>query len=313
MPWILSFRWFDARAGIRPVARAILVVLALLCSLPQGLAADYDLANFKPATLHYKASKFFVSAETQVQQRLIPSEQAAGQLLPLSQEEGRMPNQDKIILQTLKTNVMGQQSQIETWLNPDAGILQRSSLYTGRKNWFRTYRYIPAGAYSVKRQPASKGEQNLPHNQWSDVSTRFYQLEDVPLNHPLSETEALFYLISVAKLSQPGDELQLPVFDKDEVIGISVVVEKRVTLPVNFKEITDQGEKRISGKQEVLRARLSARPLGDQANASDFEFLGYSGDVELYIDPQRRVILQMSGKYDYLGKVDIRLQELDYR
>lgn len=313
MPWILSFRWFDARAGIRPVARAILVVLALLCSLPQGLAADYDLANFKPATLHYKASKFFVSAETQVQQRLIPSEQAVGQLLPLSQEEGRMPNQDKIILQTLKTNVMGQQSQIETWLNPDAGILQRSSLYTGRKNWFRTYRYISTGAYSVKRQPASKAEQNLPHTQWSNVSTNFYQLEDVTLKHPLSETEALFYLISVAQLDKPGDQLQLPIFDKDEVISLTVVVEKVVPLTVDFKEITDQGEKRVSGKRNVLRARLNARPLGEQSNAKDFQFLGYNGDVQLYIDPERRVIVQMSGKYDYLGNVDIRLQQLDYR
>src|SRR5690554_6442995 len=313
MPWLLSLIRFDTCAGTRRMAQAILIFLSLASPFAQASALNYDLANFKPATLSYKASKFFVSAEARIQQRIIPSEQAVGQLLALSQGEGLMPNQDQIILQTLETKVMGQQTKIETWLNPDAGILQRSSLYTGRKNWFRTYRYIPAGAYSVKRQPASKGEQNLPHNQWSDVSTRFYQLEDVPLNHPLSETEALFYLLSVAKLSQPGDELQLPVFDKDEVIGISVVVEKRVTLPVNFKEITDQGEKRISGKQEVLRARLSARPLGDQANASDFEFLGYSGDVELYIDPQRRVILQMSGKYDYLGKVDIRLQELDYR
>ena len=313
MPWFVAFRKFVTGTGIRPVAQAILIALAVACSLPQAIAADYDLANFKPATLNYKASKFFVSAETQVQQRLIPSEQAVAQLLPLAQGEGRMPNQDQIVLQTIKTNVMGQQSRIETWLNPDAGILQRSSLYTGRKNWFRTYRYISTGAYSVKRQPDSKAEQNRPHEQWSDVSTNFYQLEDVALKHPLSETEALFYLISVANLNEPGDQLQLPVFDKDEVIGLTVMVEKIVPLTVDFKEITDQGEKRVSGKQNVLRARLNARPLGEQSNAKDFQFLGYNGDVQLYIDPVRRVIVQMSGKYDYLGNVDIRLQELDYR
>lgn len=310
MPWYLRILSNLARA----VVQAGALVALVLALLPQAMAAGYDLANFKPATLSYKASKFFVSAETRVQQRLIPSEQAVGQLLTLSQEEGAMmPNQDQIILQTIDTSVLGQQSKIEVWLNPDAGILQRSSLYTGRKNWFRTYRYIPAGAYSVKQNPANKTEQSRPHTQWSDVSTHFYHLQDMALDHPLSEPEALFYLISVAKLNQPGDRIQLPVFDKDEVIALNLVVEQMVPLTVNFKEITAQGEQRISGKRNVIRARLSAHPLGHKSNASDFQFLGYNGDVELFIDPERRVILQMSGKYDYLGKVDIQLQELDYR
>src|SRR5690606_21847843 len=183
MPWLLSLIRFDTCAGTRRMAQAILLSLSLASPFAQAPALNSDLTHFKPATLSDKAFKFVVSSAPRTPERCILSEQAVAWMLPLSLGEALMPNQDQIILQTLETKVMGQQTKIETWLNPDAGILQRSSLYSGRKNWFRTYRYLPAGAYSVKRQPASKGEQNLPHNQWSDVSTRFYQLEDVPLNH----------------------------------------------------------------------------------------------------------------------------------
>ena len=53
-------------------------------------------------------------------------------------------------------------------------------------------------------------------------------------------------------------------------------------------------------------------PYGEETGDTDFEFLGVSGDIDFYLDPVRRVIVQISGKIDNLGKVSIRLKELEY-
>ena len=45
---------------------------------------------------------------------------------------------------------------------------------------------------------------------------------------------------------------------------------------------------------------------------ADFDFLGLKGDIDLYMDPATRVLVQVSGKADYIGRTDIKLKEVSF-
>jgi hypothetical protein len=56
---------------------------------------------------------------------------------------------------------------------------------------------------------------------------------------------------------------------------------------------------------------MNAVPI-DPSEKDDFEFLGMKGDIDLYIDPDTRVLVQISGNADIIGYTDIKLKEVTF-
>ena len=56
---------------------------------------------------------------------------------------------------------------------------------------------------------------------------------------------------------------------------------------------------------------MNAIPV-DPAGADEFDFLGLKGDIDLYLDPDNRVLVQISGKADVIGHTDIKLIEVSF-
>ena len=50
----------------------------------------------------------------------------------------------------------------------------------------------------------------------------------------------------------------------------------------------------------------------DPAMQGDFDFLGLKGDIDLYLDPKTRVLVQISGTVDIVGYTDILLREATF-
>ena len=50
----------------------------------------------------------------------------------------------------------------------------------------------------------------------------------------------------------------------------------------------------------------------DPAADGDFEFLGLKGDIDLYLDPKTRVLVQISGSLDIVGYTDILLRSASF-
>ena len=51
-------------------------------------------------------------------------------------------------------------------------------------------------------------------------------------------------------------------------------------------------------------------PRGEQPE--QFSFMGLKGDFEIYIDPARRIPVQVSGQIARIGKIHIRLQAVEF-
>ena len=82
-----------------------------------------------------------------------------------------------------------------------------------------------------------------------------------------------------------------------------------VDLELEYFQQKGKNKEYISGEQEVLRVVLKAVPLV-AAKVEEFEFLGLKGDLEFYIDTEKRLLVQLSGGVDIVGTVDIVLNKV---
>ncbi len=289
------------------------VLLALWLAFIGMPVLAYDLHKAVPARLLYGASKFFISAETEVVQQVTTAAQARSELQPPGMGTAVEAGEDGVFRVSLTSEILGIRSQFHAWLNSDARILQRTSLYTGRKNWYRNYRFTEDGAYSIKRWPVNDEESSKFWSAWSSTAEDHYVIGEASRHLPLSEAEAIFYLVNVADLQRPGDTVVQPLFDKTGAIKVTLSVQDRVPVDVDFRQFTTSGEERVRGTIDSLHVLIVCRPFAPDSTTDDFKFLGYKGDVDFYIDPVRRIMVKASGRIDYLGQIDILLKEADFR
>jgi hypothetical protein len=197
-------------------------------------------------------------------------------------------------------------------MKQDATVLQRASLSTGGKDRYRIQRYMPEGAYSIRRRPVDKAEAKNGYNQWSNVSERYYAVAEAEQNLPLTEAEGLFYLVGASNIAEPGDAMKVYLFDEEGTLELNLTAAEIVPIKVSFVETTGDQEVKINRKLDALKIHASATRYADQAADANFEFLGCKGDIDLYLDLERRVIVQVSGQVEFMGTVNIRLKHLEY-
>ncbi|MFD2230725.1 hypothetical protein [Alkalimarinus sediminis] len=290
--------------------KSLLVMLLSVILVSSSYAADYSPESLKWHQLKYSGSKFFISLDTSVSVDMISRKDAASELITTSEGEGKQPIADEIVKINVKNSVVGSDTDFTVWLEPDTTVLQRTSIYGGIKEWYRTYRFMSDKVYSDKRKPAKGSEEGKPWSTWTNIAQGFFQLDETEQRVTISESEALFYLIGVADLKKQGDKASLNMYDRSGVINASVTVTGSKRVSVDYKAIKNGQTSRIKKKVVALEAVVDARSIKENGNLEKFKFLGYKDDIRLLIDPELNTILEISGAVEYVGNVTIRLEEI---
>jgi hypothetical protein len=126
----------------------------------------------------------------------------------------------------------------------------------------------------------------------------------------VTEPSALFYLLASADLSAVGDVVTTHVFSKNRLIQVDLTVTAVERLEVDYVEVSPPLERRVRGAKDLLRIILDGTPLGEGEADDDFELLGLRGNVVVFLDPEVRAPVQVSGKIKYAGKGNVRLQRV---
>ncbi|RMF15534.1 MAG: hypothetical protein D6758_09670 [Gammaproteobacteria bacterium] len=268
---------------------------------------------FQDAVLHYRASKFFISADSRVTQRWLDPELAARQLYPAGngQANAGLAPQGPVAYMGVESDVIGRKTLAEAWLRPDGEVLQRTSIRLNHKHRARLYRFTPERVWSLKRYPVSEAEQSQPWPMWSRTESEWFDLPDHP--RPLTRGEGLFYLAVTARLNQSGDRWHGTLFDSDGLMDLTLEVAGKTRVSVDFEEAGSGAAQRVDQSLPVLRIQARVTPRDAAVDARNFSFLGLKGGVTLYVDPVRHLIVQLEGKADVLGEVTIRLQQVQWR
>jgi len=270
--------------------------------------------QLQPQQLQYQARKLFITADTKVQLAKSATKEVKPQLASVTEGRTRQPDTDRTILTTIQTSVLGRHTQIHTWMNPDGGILQLNSLRTGSKLRFRQYRYLQDQVYSIKRFPVNDTEAGLPSEQWSRINEDKYPLQDGAAVLPLTEAEGLFYLLTVTDWNAVQAQHQLYLFDPDGIIELRLNLRGLKDIKVDYKLISADGtQQQVRGTVKAQQVQIDASPWHGKGKPGNFDFLGFKGNLNLYVDPQQRLILLMRGDVDVMGELDVRLQKVDYR
>jgi len=301
-----------SRSKIIPLFNTCLCLLLQYFLAFNAAALDLNPDQIRWSKLSYSASKFLISMNSEVHFQRTTAENFLPELVSVPQGNTKNPGVGDTFKLSLQTDLLGRHSNVGLWLLPDASVLQRTSLSTGRKDRYRINRYAPEGVYSTRHYPLDSNEEKKNHDQWTSVRESYYELPEVEQTLPISESEGLFYLLGAANLNKPGDSLKTFIFDEEGTIQVQLEVVEVVNLKVAFTEESNGKQTRVKGKLNTLRIHVSASSYGQGAGNTDFEFLGVSEDIDFYLDPVRRVIVQISGKIDNLGKVKIRLKEIKY-
>lgn len=274
--------------------------------------ARLDPSRVKWTSLYYKTYILFFSMKIKASLTQIPLASSKKALLTPKEGQGTMPKLDPTYRIDLDTKILGRKSFISLWFDPDGSAFQRTQTDTGSKQRVKTYRILQNGFYSREVKP-KENEQALPPNKWTQLGHGAKTFKKLPsAGSVITEPTALYYLVSASSLNKPGDKFQEYIFTKHGIyqLNLHAVDYKKIEVYYASRE---GGKKRSISDDEynTLHIRMNAVPI-DPSEKDDFDFLGMKGDIDLYIDPDTRVLVQISGKADVVGYTDIMLQEVTF-
>ena len=284
--------------------------LALLASGLQTVSAHEPTLPWSSAS--YRATKFFLTATAQVSIRTAPAAEVTTALQPAGGYVGLAPADAPHVLTTIDTHMSRQKTQLQLWHATDTQMLQRTALYTGRKDWYRLLRYTSDGVYSLKRRPRAD-EGGKDPAAWSDMTTEFYpykvKMEGLGENKAsiISEPEVVFYALAHRGLEREGDHFDLVVQDDGQPMRIEVRAVGTDRLRVDYERTGATGASRVDAQVDVLRVTMSAVPMADGPGAGEVKFLGLDGNVEIFFDPASRLVLELKGEAKVVGEVRLKL------
>lgn len=280
--------------------------------------AVYDIDRVVWSRLEYRATKLLITASSQVEISVERADAARARWSTPSRGTPLLPAGDEVVRITLGSQLLGKRSDLDLWLDPSTGdAFQRSQLERGRKlrhNRHRSIRFTDIGVLSSTHR-ATEETVDRSYEQWNVTeSFETYPLE-LPRGAGVSEPSGLFYLLTVAELEKPGDQTSIHVFSKGQVMRVTLAAEEWTELEVDYLRVESSVPegKRLEERRRVLRIRLHGQPLVDHDSGVDFEFLGLEGDVEVFLEPEGRFPVQISGDIKRAGRGHIRLQRVVMR
>lgn len=288
-------------------------LLAAIVSLAAGSSADHSgepVPGVSWRRLEFQASKLMVKARAHVELSQHDAAQARAELMDRQGQGALAPQDSRVLALEVGSSFLGRHSKASIWLDPvDNAALQREQVETGKRQRVKTYRFCDGSVYSKRVTPRDDSEKSLAPDRWTHV------LEE-QLAHDKDQTvidpAALFYILSVADPKAYAGGQTVSLFSKGKIHSVALRFEAEEELDVDFELLpsvepsigdTSAGPTTVDERVQALRYTL--RP-GDEADA--LELLGLEGDLELWIEAERRIPVLVTGKVSPVGRVAVKLQ-----
>ena len=283
-----------------PWACRVVVLFLLLAVAGPAVAQEppAEVTQIPWQGLRYEAQKLFFSGHTEVRLDRLPGREAE---LDLPGPPGSKVRLD------IDSELAGRRSTIRLWLEPDRGnTFARIKRRMGSKAYEKTWLLADGGLRTDRRAPANSQEVRQPPSAWSEQERGFLHLPNSIPCPRLTTPSALFYLLATHPLA-PGEELPFCSASNQGIHQTTVRAEGFEKLGVRYQERS--GDRLDAIEKEIQALRLTVRSEGD----NEIDFLGLEGEIELFLHPQKRLLLEVRGDVPLLGEVQVRLREATLR
>ncbi len=293
---------------------AIVLATAGLPAFGQGETNGFDPSRVSWTRLKFRAEKLFLTAYSEVGLKTLQTPEVTAALITSPRSVALMPSGPQTLLLDLESSSGSRDSLVRVWFNPhDASALQRLKRRGGKKAYQKIFRFTRDGTYSLRTAPENRSQGRLPPEHWGQVEEFFYPVASESSCAAISEPSLLFYAISAARLAAGGEPLRLCVFSRKSVIPLEIAARGSQRLTVDYAEASARAERRRTEEITVTEIGIQVPELDAKGEKTDFKLLGLGGDVAIYLEEASRIPVQVSGRIPGLGKIDVKLIEVDLK
>lgn len=289
----------------------IQIVVCWLAIVGWPLASRADERPVSWSKLSFKITKLMLSARVEVDADVVPVTSLGDGWVESPQGLAIRPRGENVLAVQLHTEGVGRSSILDLWADPrDWAALQRSSVERGSKlkdYRYRGYRFVDRGVFSLTRYP-KPGQAGRPTAEWSNVEEEFLAIPRDQWGRSV-DGSALFWIVSTLNPADPEQGAELKVWLRRGMFRLTLEPRELTQLKVDYQASSPSGERRVRGLIPVRRYVLTSRPIHTDVPQRSFRFAGLSGDIDVYVDVQRRVPVQVSGSLRPLGRGHLKLKE----
>ncbi len=311
-------RAFAETARTRRAATLLSALLALGGVCGRGIAQAAPAVGVPWVELRLSAHKFFLSAATSLRIEQVAASTLASRLrTPPDGSPAALTGPDAVVLTSETDLPFGRNETVTVWLDPatDAAI-QAEKLAGSRNPYRKVFRYTEHGEYTWRSEPADSREASGDPSAWTRGSESFEQSPATsPPGLPITESYALLYLASAARLDQPDARLRLAILSDARLIELAFTPDGLVRKRVSFEEAWPGGARRRSGELLLRKVRVTARPLDTAGGGADVDlgFLGMRGDLTILVEAGTGIPVELSGHAEHIGALTVRLDRVTLR
>lgn len=277
-----------------------------------GTEDDFDASRVSWASLSYRGRKLMFSIYADIGLEILPSAGVEASLVETTLGEGLDPTGPSSAVLTLTSHGLGTKSLTQVWLGTETGVaLQRLSQSERRSKWGRkTFRFAETGVHMFFHHAAEGEDARRPEN-WTGGTNRFVSYPEwADADLEVTESTVLFYLLAVSDLEVGGDKFRFQVLSREELMLVELRVAGREMIKVDYIQESNGKEVRIKRSVPAIKILVDAQPLDPDSDRADLRFLNLKGNIAIYLDPELRLPLQISGKVPFAGMAHVRIRRV---
>lgn len=294
-------------------------VIAALAGVLAGAAAASGPV-FEPvrwSRLEMGASKLLLSATTTVTAENVPAARAARDLDFPPEGTPVLARGPVVTVLTIESALpFGRRERTTVWLDPKDGTsLQRSKLVSGRKQYWKVYRYTKEGYYQWRVSPASPREEALPPEHWTNRSGHLVAASpQLPRGAVISDSYALLYLASAGRLERHGGRMKMMILAEEQPLELSFESDGSVQMAIDLREHGSDGVRHRREMVVARRVRVTARTLEalSRPGLVDLGFLGMRGELQMFIEIATGLPIRIVGRTSKVGELTVDLRGVEW-
>lgn len=199
----------------------------------------------------------------------------------------------------------------KTWFNQTDGLpFQRMRLSNDDNPWVKTYCWEEKGVRRHKIEPAGSRQNRQPPSTWTQMTESFYAYpEEVSGCRLVSDPALILYILSELVPGTGQDPHEICVFGRKQLHRLTIQQEKSTPIAVSFGIRSASLQETCNDQITpiVYSIKTAALPNGNR-DPETFSLLGLNRDIRIYMDPEKRLPVKISGTNNSIGKLDLELQ-----
>jgi hypothetical protein len=288
----------------------LLLLLAAPCTL---VAADVsELPTMTWQVLEFERKSAWGDARSRLELSSITAAEPGMVLQQPGDRSYLLPSGDDSVQQLLVEATVGSKNQVSLQLlmHPDSQALyQRSRFSIGRKDRrFKFFRYAEDGFTRIRKDPADKKEAKLPEAQWTRSSAAELNYQQDWQGVPVTSPFALFVVLSRLTPEQLAQQPVVLVNTDHNVYAVTLSPQPALEMDVKYA-LTHNGQPAQQRRETIsaIPVKLVVAATALATDKPDFELMGLSGEVTVFVDSLDHTPLRVAGVAPRVGAAHLDL------